>query len=98
MKNGKRIFESHNEMVKRVAGEQGRLLEFRVEEGWGPLCEFLGKEIPDSIKFPRGNDAKEFNASAKRYTVKRIKETGFNLLVGVVVVGGIVLGLKSLWV
>lgn len=83
--------------MKRIAGEtEGRLLEFRVEEGWGPLCEFLGKEVPE-VKFPRGNDIKEFNASAQRYTVKRVKETGFNLLVGVVLVGGAVLGLESLW-
>jgi len=24
-----------------------------VKEGWGPLCEFLGKSIPEGEDFPR---------------------------------------------
>ena len=31
-----------------------------VKEGWGPLCQFLGEEIPD-VPFPRVNDTAEFN-------------------------------------
>lgn len=31
-----------------------RFLEWGVEEGWGPLCEFLEKEIPET-PFPNGN-------------------------------------------
>lgn len=33
-----------------------RLLEWYVEDGWEPLCEFLGKPVPD-MKFPRANAA-----------------------------------------
>lgn len=32
----------------------GRLLEFDVKQGWEPLCEFLGKPIPD-VPFPSEN-------------------------------------------
>ena len=39
-----------------------RLLEFNVKQGWGPLCQFLEKEIPDE-PFPRLNDAAYFNAT-----------------------------------
>lgn len=31
-----------------------RLLEWSVEDGWEPLCEFLGKEVP-SEPFPHVN-------------------------------------------
>lgn len=33
-----------------------RLLEWYVEDGWGPLCKFLGKPVPDA-DFPRANTA-----------------------------------------
>ena len=35
------------------------MLEYHVKEGWGPLCEFLGKDVPEG-EFPRANDAKAF--------------------------------------
>ena len=37
---------------------QEKLLVFQVKDGWRPLCNFLGVEIP-SISFPRMNDTKE---------------------------------------
>jgi hypothetical protein len=33
-----------------------RLLEWYVEDGWDPLCKFLGKPIPN-IDFPHANAA-----------------------------------------
>lgn len=36
-----------------------RLLEWNVEDGWQPLCEFLGKNIPEE-SFPRANDKDGF--------------------------------------
>ena len=36
-----------------------RLLVFDVTEGWGPLCEFLGRPVPET-EFPRSNDNDEF--------------------------------------
>jgi hypothetical protein len=38
----------------------GRLLEYRVEQGWGPLCGFLGVPEPEDVAFPRSNDRKYF--------------------------------------
>ena len=35
-----------------------RLLVFDVREGWAPLCDFLGVEVPDE-PFPRLNEAQE---------------------------------------
>ena len=36
-----------------------RLLLYRVTQGWGPLCQFLGKPIP-SEEFPHANCQKDF--------------------------------------
>jgi hypothetical protein len=52
----KERFESHYEMVRRMVPKE-QLLEYRLGEGWGPLCEFLGKPVPDG-PFPRVNDGK----------------------------------------
>jgi hypothetical protein len=38
----------------RSAVPRDRLLEFRLEDGWKPLCEFLDKEVPD-VPFPVKN-------------------------------------------
>lgn len=38
----------------RAAVPKERLLKFRLEDGWEPLCEFLDKEIP-GVPFPTKN-------------------------------------------
>jgi len=50
----KKIFTGWTEEVKRVVPKE-RLLVFEVKEGWKPLCEFLGKPIPNE-PFPNVND------------------------------------------
>jgi hypothetical protein len=57
-------FIAHNEAVK-AAIPAGRLLVYQVKEGWGPLCAFLGKPVPDEA-FPRTNDRAEFWDMVKR--------------------------------
>ena len=49
------------------------MLEFKLEDWWGPLCEFLGKPRLDAdIPFPRVNDAaaiKELIALSMRFGI-----------------------------
>ena len=52
--NAKDLYRAHYAMVRRVTPPE-RLLEFRLGDGWAPLCRFLGKEVPD-VPFPRVND------------------------------------------
>ena len=51
-------FVAHNEEVKRVVPPE-RLLVWEVTEGWEPLCEFLGVEVP-SQPLPHANDRATF--------------------------------------
>jgi Sulfotransferase domain len=51
-------FERHNEEVERTVPAE-RLLVWRVTEGWEPLCEFLGVEVP-SGPMPHENDRETF--------------------------------------
>ena len=52
------VFEQHTENVIRAIPAE-RLLVFRVREGWRPLCEFLGKPVPEG-PFPKVNSTQEF--------------------------------------
>lgn len=53
-------FEAHNRsVVETVPPDQ--LLVHSVGDGWGPLCEFLGVEVPDE-PFPSSNSTAEFHA------------------------------------
>lgn len=49
-----RVFEEHNAAV-REAVPADRLLEYRAGDGWEPLCDFLGVDVP-AEDFPHVND------------------------------------------
>jgi hypothetical protein len=52
-KHGIRVYREHNAMVQRLA--EGRVLVYNMEdEGWGPLCRFLDKPVPE-VEFPHTN-------------------------------------------
>ncbi len=51
--------ERHNEAVQRAVAPE-RLLLWRVEDGWGPLCEFLEVPTPDE-PLPHLNDRATFH-------------------------------------
>ena len=55
---GKKKFVEHYEKVRRLVPKQN-LLDYKIGEGWGRLCEFLGQPIPEQ-EFPNTNDTKAF--------------------------------------
>lgn len=57
------IFKRHNAEVQRVVPPE-KLLVYEVREGWDPLCDFLGVEVPDR-PFPRLNDTAEMQRRIK---------------------------------
>lgn len=61
------VFAARNDEVRRTIPPE-RLLEFRVSEGWGPLCAFLGVPVPDE-PFPNVNDTANFQAITRRVAV-----------------------------
>lgn len=44
--------------VRELVPKEG-LLEWKAQDGWGPLCEFLGEKQPEEA-FPRVNEGAEF--------------------------------------
>ncbi|KAI3552260.1 yetA [Colletotrichum filicis] len=51
-------YRQHYAEVRAVVPKD-RLLEFKLEDGWAPLCEFLGKDVPSGVDFPVANQRKE---------------------------------------
>lgn len=64
-----------------------RLLEWTVEDGWEPLCEFLGKLVPDE-PFPHINAAAEFAGQEMRIGKKYVLGALKSLAVLVAVAAG----------
>jgi hypothetical protein len=60
------VFEEHLDAV-RAGVPDARLLEYRVSQGWEPLCAFLGVPVPDQ-PFPYENDRKTW----QRYTRSQV--------------------------
>lgn len=50
----KRGYEAHYESVRGLVPKE-RLLEWHPSEGWGPLCGFLGVQVPEGEEFPKVN-------------------------------------------
>lgn len=54
--NARAVYDEHYAAVRKIVPPEN-LLELNLEDGWAPLCDFLGKEIPDT-PFPHANDRK----------------------------------------
>lgn len=52
------VYGAHNAQAQRLC-DPSRLLVFEASQGWAPLCEFLGKPIPEE-PYPRTNTTEEF--------------------------------------
>lgn len=51
----------------KAAVPPDQLLVFSADQGWGPLCDFLGVPVPES-EFPNVNDRKEIKKTVREIT------------------------------
>ncbi|KAJ3537572.1 hypothetical protein NM208_g6253 [Fusarium decemcellulare] len=87
---GKWAARAHYNMVRGMVPKE-RLLEWSVEDGWEPLCEFLDKPVPDE-PFPHENAAVGWAGQemklGKRYIMGAIKNLAILGAVGTAIGGG----------
>ncbi|KAH7312802.1 NAD dependent epimerase [Rhexocercosporidium sp. MPI-PUGE-AT-0058] len=76
---GKEVFINHYNEVRSLVPKEN-LLEFRVQDGWGPLCEFLGQSIPTGSKFPNTNDNRDFVSRSRRRNRMQMLNVGVRFL------------------
>ena len=86
------LYREHYAHVRQLCPKE-RLLNFRLEDGWGPLCDFLGREKPE-VPFPRVNEgaalAEKFNEFNKRgmlLVLRNLALVSVSILVGLFAVG-----------
>ncbi|EME77548.1 uncharacterized protein MYCFIDRAFT_145894, partial [Pseudocercospora fijiensis CIRAD86] len=85
--NGKRVHAEHYARLREVLKREDRgFLEWRVRDGWVPLCGFLGKDVPD-VEFPSGNTPAQSAERGARVR-KRATERAYRNLA--VISGGVV--------
>ncbi len=70
-----RRFEEHVEEVRQSI-PASRLLVFEMKDGWGPLCEFLERPVPET-EFPFVNDTE-----ATKAIINKIIAEGFETVFG----------------
>ncbi|KAI1413779.1 hypothetical protein F5Y13DRAFT_160040 [Hypoxylon sp. FL1857] len=58
--NAKAAYTEYYRRIREMVPPERRL-EYKMGDGWEPLCAFLGKEVPD-VPFPRLNDRKTHRA------------------------------------
>lgn len=63
----RKFYFAYYDRIRHVIPEE-RKLEYKLGSGWEPLCEFLGKEVPAGVAFPRVNEAQGFEVKVKRAT------------------------------
>jgi hypothetical protein len=54
-RNARQVYDRHNRVVREMVPPE-RLLVYHMGQGWEPICDFLGKTVPDA-EFPRINEA-----------------------------------------
>ena len=94
--NGKWVYEQHVALIKGLGLPNDRLLEWSVEDGWEPLCRFLGKDVPQ-MDFPNGNPPKAWAERIARTMEMHHQRAVRNMLIfGAIIFVGVALCLAYL--
>jgi hypothetical protein len=80
----------------RGAAAKGQFLEYDPHQGWGPLCEFLGKPVPEE-PFPSGNVAQEFHGRIGRIMKTRFVRAMRNFALASLIALGAAYGGYAAW-
>lgn len=70
-RNMRATYDRHHREI-REATPPGQLLEYRMGDGWEPLCEFLGQPVPD-VEFPWVNENAALRAVVKDKIQRNLK-------------------------
>ena len=85
---GKWVYKQHTAATKGLVPPE-KLLEWSVEDGWQPLCDFLEKPVPD-MEFPSGNAPKEMLETSYRHLGEQMKLATRNMIIAATILFGLV--------
>ena len=84
----KKKYREHNERVQAVIPKE-KLLIYNVKQGWKPLCEFLGCDVPE-VEFPRENVGLSHGHDKISKRIKQTKGLLFVVLASFVLLAAVV--------
>lgn len=79
-------YAKHYAYVRAITPKD-RLLEYKLGSGWEPLCEFLGKPVPQGVDFPRINEKASMQLTFQEMMKKSMRGFLKNAVVAVSVLG-----------
>lgn len=68
--NARATYFGYYDRIRELVPPERRL-EYKFGDGWEPLCEFLGKEVPD-VPFPRLNDRVQHGEYNKKRELRAV--------------------------
>lgn len=92
VRNARRIHREHYATI-RGAVKKEKLLEWKVQDGWKPLCEFLGRELPvGHPAFPNGNTPAQMSVRGVKVRAEATRRAWWNVGIVGMIVAGLVAG------
>ena len=79
------VYRHHYRDIREMV-PRDRLLNFKLQDGWEPLCAFLGKPVPD-IPFPHENETQANTQAFAELSQIAMKRIARNLIVALTIVG-----------
>ena len=77
--NAREVYHEHYRRIRQAAPKE-KLLEYRMGDGWEPLCKFLGKNMPEGVPFPRKNEAAALRAKFRDGQWKLLKKAAMAII------------------
>ncbi|KAJ5933619.1 hypothetical protein N7454_005948 [Penicillium verhagenii] len=75
----KEKYLEHYALVRQLTPAD-RLLEYKISDGWEPLCEFLGKPVPD-VPFPHLNEKKWLDEKVQMSLQRGMKRLAWKAII-----------------
>ncbi len=77
--NAEHAYRDHYEKLEeKLKATKRPYLDWEARDGWGPLCEFLGRQVPD-IEFPEENKRDAHDMNIERLMEKKVRAAMFRL-------------------
>jgi hypothetical protein len=98
--NAIRVYNDMHEEVRTLVPESARL-EYRLGDGWEPLCTFLGKKVPEGCEFPHVNETGAFVDRVnviQQQAIRRVARAAVPWVVGFVAMGAAVCACSRIYV
>ena len=67
-----KFYQDHLDFVRKVVPKENLLDNYNVKQGWKPICDFLGKDIPLE-DFPKVNDTEGYFKALETFS-KELKD------------------------